>query len=246
MYSSEVVSWHTPSSISTLPQVSFSKMTRCWCWVFTSCRTLDASSRTRQCGWNVSSIQRDMAHSPPGVAPWVGQGQATRVALGPRAPVSHCFRELGRPPRLGHPNGSLLGRGDLPRALVQGVCPQVFLDHDAFGLERPVQHVDGGMRVRMTAHKDIERGIAGLGPAVNADVTFRQHGHTRNATIGRKVVEVDMQQRCPRHGHAALQRLFDVLEIVKPPGAEQVNDKMGAGEAMPIAFDEVVFPVLVR
>src|SRR5215510_3562152 len=198
MYSSEVVSWHTPSSIKTVPQVSFWKMTRCWCWVFTSCSTLEASSRTRQCGWNVSSIQRDMAHSPPDVGhPMLVLAMATakrRARLIDLArQLRNVLRNLGRPSRLGHSNGSLLGGGDLPRALVHRVRPQVFLDHGPFRLERPVQHVDGGMRVRMAAHEDVKRSIAGLGPAVDADVAFRQHGHTRNATIGREVVEVDMQ-----------------------------------------------------
>ena len=55
-----------------------------------------------------------------------------------------------------------------------------------------------------------------------------------------------MQQSCARHFDAAFQRLFDVLEIVKPLGAEQVDDEMGAGVAMSIPLDEVVFPVVVR
>ena len=59
-------------------------------------------------------------------------------------------------------------------------------------------------------------------------------------------MQVDMQQRCTRHFNAAFQRLFYVLEIVKPLGAEQVDDEMGAGVAMAISFDEVVFPVVVR
>ena len=67
-----------------------------------------------------------------------------------------------------------------------------------------------------------------------------------HAAVGREVMQMDVQQRCARHFHATLQRLFDVLEIVKPLGAEQVDDEMGAGVAMPIALDEVVFPVVVR
>jgi hypothetical protein len=59
-------------------------------------------------------------------------------------------------------------------------------------------------------------------------------------------MQVDVQQRCTRHLNAAFQRLFDVLEIVKPLGAEQVDDEMGAGVAMPIPFYEIVFPVVVR
>ena len=59
-------------------------------------------------------------------------------------------------------------------------------------------------------------------------------------------MQVDMQQRCTRHFNAPLQRLFDVLEIVKPLGAEQVYDEMSARTANPISLDEVVFPVFVR
>ena len=59
-------------------------------------------------------------------------------------------------------------------------------------------------------------------------------------------MQMDVQQACARHVHATLQRLFDVLEIVKPLGAEQVYDEMGARTSNPIAFYEVVFPVVVR
>ena len=142
--------------------------------------------------------------------------------------------------------GAFLRGRDLPRALAHGAGTQVLLDHRLGGLESRLQDVDGGVRLGVAAHEDIERGIAGLGPAVDADVAFRQHRHPGNAAVRREVMQVDMQQRCTRHLNAAFQRLFDVLEIVKPLGAEQVDDEMGAGVAMSISFDEVVFPVVVR
>ena len=40
--------------------------------------------------------------------------------------------------------------------------------------------------------------------------------------------------------------LLDVLEIIKPPGTEQIHEKVGAGIAMPVALDEEVLPVVVR
>ena len=60
------------------------------------------------------------------------------------------------------------------------------------------------------------------------------------------IPQTNQAQGCARHFHAAFQRLFYVLEIIKPRRAEQVYDEMGAGVAMSISFDEVVFPVVVR
>ena len=57
---------------------------------------------------------------------------------------------------------------------------------------------------------------------------------------------MDVQQGCARRLHAPPQRLFDVLEIVKPLSAIQIHDEMGARTSNPIAFYEDVFPQLGR
>jgi hypothetical protein len=59
-------------------------------------------------------------------------------------------------------------------------------------------------------------------------------------------MQVDVEQRRARHFHAPLQRLSDVLEIVKPPSAVQVYEQMSARITDPISLDEVVLPVVGR
>jgi hypothetical protein len=81
---------------------------------------------------------------------------------------------------------------------------------------------------------------------VNGDVALRQNGNARHATIGREVVEVDMQQGCARYLHAPLERCFNVLDFIKAAGTEQIHQKVGAGIAHPVALDEVVLPVVMR
>ena len=76
-------------------------------------------------------------------------------------------------------------------------------------------------------------------------MAFRQHRHARHAAVRREVMQMDVQQRRARHFHATLQRLLNVLEIIKPLGAKQIYDQMGARISNAIAFDEVVLPVFV-
>jgi hypothetical protein len=59
-------------------------------------------------------------------------------------------------------------------------------------------------------------------------------------------MQVDVQERCACHLHASRERTLDVLQIIEPSGAEQVHDKVGAGEPNAIALDEKVLPVFVR
>jgi hypothetical protein len=71
---------------------------------------------------------------------------------------------------------------------------------------------------------------------MDADVPFAKYRNPGDAAVDRKTMHVNVQQGCTRHFHAAFQRLFDVLEIVKPLRAEQVDDEMGAGVAMTISL----------
>ena len=59
-------------------------------------------------------------------------------------------------------------------------------------------------------------------------------------------MQMDVQERGSRDFHALLQRLFDVLEIVKPLCAEQIYEQMGTGKSNSITLDEVVLSVVVR
>src|SRR6185369_14351531 len=92
------------------------------------------------------------------------------------------------------------------------------------GLEGPLRSIDRRMRPGISAHEDIECRIAPLRPAMDADVPFAKYRDPGDAAVDRETMHVNVQQGCTRHFHAAFQRLFDVLEIVKPLRAEQVDD----------------------
>ena len=119
-----------------------------------------------------------------------------------------------------------------------------FHDH-VTGAERLAQDVDALLRLGVSAHEDVERSVIGFRPAMDGDVTLREHSDTRHAAIGREVMQVDVQERCARHLHASLERALDVLQIIEPSGAEQIHDEVGAGEPNAIALDEEVLPVFV-
>jgi hypothetical protein len=59
------------------------------------------------------------------------------------------------------------------------------------------------------------------------------------------VVKVNVEQGCTRCPRAPSERCIDVLEIIEPSSAEQVHQKVGACEALPVTLDEEVFPVVV-
>ena len=52
-----------------------------------------------------------------------------------------------------------------------------------------------------------------------------------------------MQQGSARNLDASLERTFDMLEIIKPPGAKQIDDQMGSGKANALALDKKVLAV---
>ena len=55
-----------------------------------------------------------------------------------------------------------------------------------------------------------------------------------------------MQQRRLRHLDATPQRRFDMLKIVEPARADQVDDEMRAGKALAVALDEEVLSFIGR
>src|SRR3972149_2180944 len=114
------------------------------------------------------------------------------------------------------------------------------LHHNVTGVESFAQDFDALLRLSLSTHEDVEGRIIGLGPAVNGDVALRQNGNARHATIGREVMQMDVQQGCARYLHASLERALDVLDIIKAAGTEQIHQKVGAGIAHPVALDEEV------
>ena len=72
---------------------------------------------------------------------------------------------------------------------------------------------------------------------------FRQHRHTRDPAVRREVVQVDVQQRGVGGLYGLAERRLDMGELVEPFGADQVQDQMGAGEALAVALDKEVLAV---
>ena len=54
-----------------------------------------------------------------------------------------------------------------------------------------------------------------------------------------------MKQRRLRHLDAADERLFDVLQIVEPACADEIDDQMRTGEAFTVAFDKEILALLL-
>lgn len=149
---------------------------------------------------------------------------------------SHSFGALG----LG--GFCVLFCGGLPSHQIQLFATAVRLNDDITRLERLAQHINAEVRLRVSAHEDVQCGVVGFRPRVDRNVTFRQHRNAGDAAVWREMVEVAMQKRRPSHVHATLQRRLDVFEIVDVFRAEQIDDQMVAGVADTIALDEEVEP----
>jgi hypothetical protein len=122
----------------------------------------------------------------------------------------------------------------------------MLLHDDPGRLEGLFDDFDRRVRIGVAAHEGVERHVARLRPAANADMAFSEHRHARNATVLGKSVQMRVKRVRARHIHAPPQRLFDELEIVKPPSAVQIHDEMGARTSNPIAFYEHVVLQVVR
>ena len=87
----------------------------------------------------------------------------------------------------------------------------MLFDQNLLGRERLLEHVDSRSRIGRPAHKDVECGIAVLGPTVDRDVRFGENRDTRYTPVRGGVVKVDMQQRGASDLDATSKRLLDVL-----------------------------------
>ena len=74
-------------------------------------------------------------------------------------------------------------------------------------------------------------------------MALRQHRHAGH-TARLEVMQVDMQERCARGFNAPPQRRLDVLDVIEPLGAVQVDDQMHAGEADAVTYGEVVLAIV--
>jgi hypothetical protein len=114
-----------------------------------------------------------------------------------------------------------------------------FVDVDALGGEGLPQHRDAIIWLGGAAHEDVERRVTRLWPGVDRDVALRQHrdpGHAARL----KMVQVNVQERRAGSFNAAPQRRLDMIDIIEPFGAVQIDDQMHASAVNTIANGEVV------
>ena len=58
-------------------------------------------------------------------------------------------------------------------------------------------------------------------------------------------MQVDVQQRRAGRGHAPAQRRLDVVDVVEPLRAVEIDDQMRAGAAHAVAHAEMIGAILV-
>lgn len=85
--------------------------------------------------------------------------------------------------------------------------------------------------VVLAAQEDIDGGIIMLGPAMDADVRFREQGDRGNPLAFAEAVQPEIEQRRPRARHSGPKRPLHTRGIVKTAAFEQVEEEVGSGEA---------------
>src|SRR6185437_15335773 len=124
------------------------------------------------------------------------------------------------------------------------LAAQQLVDPDALCRKGIAQHRNTGVGISRPAHEHVERGVPGLRPGVNRDVTFRQHRYAGNAAR-LKMVQVNVQQRGAGGGHAIAQGRFDMFDVVEAFCAVQVDDQVDAGATHAVAYGEMILAVFV-
>ena len=127
-------------------------------------------------------------------------------------------------------------------SLLGALAAQNFVHPDPLCGKSLVEDGDASIRIGRSAHEYIERGIACVGPGVNRNVTFRQHGHAGHA-VRREMMNVNVQQRRARDFNAASQGRFDMLDVIEPPRAVQIDDQMHARTTHAITNREMALAV---
>ena len=117
---------------------------------------------------------------------------------------------------------------------------QDFVDVDALGGKCIAQYGDAIVRLGGPAHKDVERRVARFGPSMDGDVALGQDGNAGHATW-LKMMQVNVQERRAGGFNAAPQRRLDVIDIIEPFGAVQIDNQMYAGAANTVANGKMVF-----
>src|SRR5690606_18304089 len=86
----------------------------------------------------------------------------------------------------------------------------------------------------------IECGIVAFRPRMDRDMAFGEHSDAADAAVRLERVQMHVQQRRSGRVHAVDQRALDVLEIVEPFSAVDVDDEVRPGAAYPVLLDEEV------
>ena len=128
----------------------------------------------------------------------------------------------------------------MPGAL-SAASPHVLFNCDAVRREGVAQNLDGRMRVGLATHEDVQRRIAAFRPCVDRDMRFRQYRNTRDAAVGRKVMQVNVQQRCPGTVDGFAKRHLNMLKFVQARATVDIDNQMYACITDAVTNNEVVF-----
>jgi hypothetical protein len=97
---------------------------------------------------------------------------------------------------------------------VHFLAAQMLVHDDLARLESLAENLHSKMRLRGSAHENVESRVSVFGPAVDADVRLSKHGNARHAAIRREVMHVDVQERGACDVDAFPEGILDMLKIV--------------------------------
>ena len=121
----------------------------------------------------------------------------------------------------------------------------VLTEHNALWCEGLFQHRERLAGIGAAAHEDIERGVTALGPCMNADVAFGQYSDAAYAPTGRKGMQVDVKEGCPRRFHCIDHCLFDAIFIRETFGLPKIDDQVTARKGHAVTRNEVILAIRI-
>ena len=107
-------------------------------------------------------------------------------------------------------------------------------------MKRIAQGLGGQMGMGRAAHENIEGGKTMFGPSMHRNMAFRQNGDAGHAPLGRKMMQVQMQQGRLGGPHRSAHGLAKDLGIVQMARAPHIQQQMGARERHAILDFEMV------
>ncbi len=94
----------------------------------------------------------------------------------------------------------------------------MFADNKATRIECRLDHRQSLAGLGISTHEDVESRVAFFGPSMNADVTFSEHGNTRNTATALKSMQMNVQERSSGSFHRIEQRGFNPITVVETLG----------------------------